>query len=120
MWFPSGVRMPGEVRNAGDNAVAPVVDDLPGLLRPYFTRKAQVALIFVRKPRTNSQFRQFPHRNRGPCGLDCPVRVPGMCSDTCFMECSPSFRVHRIRRSTSSAIVLICGGWLPASLSSRW
>src|SRR5208337_333480 len=53
----------GEVRNAGDDAAAPVVHDLLGLVREHFASEFQVALVFVGKSHADFQVFEFLHRD---------------------------------------------------------
>jgi hypothetical protein len=65
----------GEVRNAGDDATAPMIDDLLRLAREHFAFELQIALIFLRESRAGLQLLQVQSRDRRRGYLGRPVRI---------------------------------------------
>jgi len=67
--------MSGEVRNAGDDTAAPVIDYLLGLVCEHLAREPQVVLVLLGKSGADFQFIQIPHRDRRRRHFGRPVRV---------------------------------------------
>ena len=67
--------MSGEVRDAGDDATAPMIDDLLRLAREHFARELQIALIFLGESRAGFQLLQVQYRDRRLGNLGRAVRI---------------------------------------------
>jgi hypothetical protein len=65
--------MSGEVRDAGNDATAPMIDDLLRLTGEHFAGELQIALIFVRESRAGLQLLQVQCRERRVLAANIPL-----------------------------------------------